>query len=207
MLVLSGHGAGAMEGFLMDEERPLSLIPSSFPITKLKKVFDDKKLKRKLGRRKINILGFDACLMSMAEICYELRDIEILDLAIGSEGFSLNAGWPQDRIVRKIKDEPGIEPLALAKYIVKEHASFYSDYHLGGLSTDLTAVRLGRTDNLKGEIDALARAMIRKFDEEPRDRIPSDEGSSEENQLYVAVSGCDHPGALGGTVLQRRAVR
>ena len=167
MVILAGHGAGVNQGFfLRDEERRLSEIPSSFPLTNLKgQVFNDPELVVALGNKKIDILGFDACMMSMVEVCYELFDCPVLNLAVGSEGFSLNAGWPYHRIVEELEDSY-LDPETLAEFIVKDHTEFYADYHLGGLSTDLSAVRLGRIPDLTRSIGELAQALIRKFDGE-----------------------------------------
>jgi hypothetical protein len=165
MLILAGHGGGISEGFfLRDEERPLSEIPSAFPLKDLKEqVFANEDVITALGNRKIDILGLDSCMMSMVEVCYEIRDCEKLQYVVASEGFSLDAGWPYERLVSRIKDDNNIEPLALAKAIVQEHAAFYADYHLGGLSTDLSVVKLEGIADLAKKIGDLAEALSKKF--------------------------------------------
>lgn len=182
MVILSGHGAGMREGFfLKDEERPLSSIPSFFPINMLRKVFGSADLKRALGRRKIDLLGFDACLMSMVEVCYELRALGTLDLVVSSEGFTLNSGWPMDRVMRKIKSDPDIAPDALAKAVVDDYVAYYRDYTLGGVSIDLSVMKLGRVDNLISKLDVLASRMKYAFENEapPGRLIPKAKGRSE----------------------------
>jgi hypothetical protein len=176
MLIVSGHGSGVSEGFfLRDEERPLSEIPSSFPITDLKtEVFGNVEVLRELGDKRIDILGFDACMMSMIEVCDEIHDSGKLNLVIGSEGFSLNAGWPYDKIVNLIKGKSDIDPVSLAKLIAREHSIFYSDYHLGGLSTDLSVIELCRIPDLKARINELGDALIHRFEIEGANGIPDD---------------------------------
>jgi hypothetical protein len=173
MVVLAGRGAGTREGFfLKDDERPLSSIPNAFPIPMLKRVFNSRRLKDALGDKKINILGFDACLMSMVEICYELREIDTLKWAIASEGFTINSGWPFDRIIQHIKEEKlksppiDIAPRALARYVVGEYIKYYFDYHLGGTSIDQAVIDLSRIEYLKTTIDDLANTLIREFEQE-----------------------------------------
>jgi hypothetical protein len=170
MVVLGGHGAGVTEGFfLKDEERPLSSIPNSFPIPLLKEVFHSRRLEEVLDGRKINILGFDACMMSMVEMCYELRSTDTLHLALAAESFTLNSGWPLERVIETIKNKPNITPECLAEYVVKHYMDYYQDYFLGGVSVDQAVIDLDRIGYLKREIDGLAQAMIRKFkDEAPR---------------------------------------
>jgi hypothetical protein len=188
MVVLDGHGGGINEGFfLRDEERRLSEIPSSFPLMDLKDaVFDDDELIRELGPdRKIDILGFDSCLMSMVEVCYEIHDCDKLEYVVASEGFSLNAGWPYEKIVKRIKDKY-LEPLDLATSIVIEHAKFYEDYHLGGLSTDLSVLKLKQIPNLRDRIGELADALIEKFENELKqsDRPDETETLPEKNRKF-----------------------
>ena len=169
MVILSGHGGGMREGFLLkDDERPLSSIPSYFPIQMLRQVFGSRELKALLGHRKIDILGFDACLMSMVEVSYELRGAGTLDLVISSEGFTLNSGWPMDRIMKKIKCDPDISPEYLAKAVVTDYVNYYRDYTLGGISIDLSVIKLDRVEYLKSKIDELAYRMIDAFKHEAR---------------------------------------
>lgn len=191
MVVLAGHGAGIREGFfLQDDERLLSSIPNAFPIPMLKAVFKSRRLKHALGDKKINILGFDACLMSMVEICYELRGIDTLQLAVASEGFTINSGWPFDRIIEKIKKEklkdPPVDilPRALADYVVREYINYYFDYHLGGTSIDQAVIDLSRIERLKSAIDDLADTLIREFKHEAHLYHSKDETKQETFDEY-----------------------
>jgi hypothetical protein len=171
MVVLTGHGAGIFEGFfLQDETTPLSTLPSSFPIKRLNDVFGHKDLKKilKSKNRKIDILGFDACMMSMLEVCFQIRESEILDLVVGSEGFTLNSGWPYREILTRLTADPRISPLRFAHTIADEYVRFYQEYFLGGLSVDISVMKLSDVDELKSEVDALAGALIKTFGKAPR---------------------------------------
>jgi hypothetical protein len=184
MVVLAGHGAGTREGFfLQDDERLLSSIPNAFPIPMLKEVFKSRRLKDALGDKTINILGFDACAMSMVEICYELRETDTLDLVVASEGFTINSGWPFDRIIEKTKEERrhnrDFPPNSLANYIVGEYINYYFDYHLGGTSIDQAVIDLSRIEYLKGTIDDLANTLIFEFEREAHEYHSKDEAKQE----------------------------
>lgn len=65
------------------------------------------RIKRKL-RRKIDILGMDACLMSMAEVAYQLRDVA--DYSVASEESEPGDGWPYDRILKALAAKPTMTP-------------------------------------------------------------------------------------------------
>jgi hypothetical protein len=170
MVILSGHGSGTdQDFFLRDENRPLSLIPSSLGVPDLGEVFAkgkdvDKALEEAKGGKNINIIGFDACLMSMAEICYQLRE-SVADMMIGSEGFSPNAGWPLHRILRIFKNKPDIDPKQLARIISKRYTRFYVNYELGGLSVDISVLRIERIKELEKRIEELVAVLKRKLDE------------------------------------------
>ena len=43
------------------------------------------------------ILGMDSCLMSMAEVYYQL--VGNVDYLVGAEGFEPSGGWPYQRIL------------------------------------------------------------------------------------------------------------
>jgi hypothetical protein len=170
MVILSGHGSGTEQDFfLRDENGPLSLIPSSLNIPDLEQVFTkggdvDKALEEAKRGGKINILGFDACLMSMAEICYQLR-ASVVDLMIGSEGFSPSAGWPLHSILKVLNNKPNIEPEPLARRIVNRYTRFYLNYELGGLSVDISVLKIDRIENLTKKVKKLVEVLTRKLNE------------------------------------------
>lgn len=170
MVILSGHGSGTdQDFFLRDENRPLSLIPSSLGIPDLEQVFAkggdvDDALREARGGKKINILGFDACLMSMAEICYQLRN-SVVDMIIGSEGFSPNAGWPLQHLLRIFKRNPDIKPGPLANRIAKRYTRFYVNYELGGLSVDISVLKVNRIGYLTQKVEELVGVLKRELRE------------------------------------------
>ncbi|MGH9844406.1 MAG: clostripain-related cysteine peptidase, partial [Blastocatellia bacterium] len=144
----------------------------SLTLNELKQSFQE--LKRELRRgQKIDILGLDACLMSMAEVCYELKDF--VEILIGSEGYSPASGWPYqeilDRLAQEPKDGSGDIQDRVAIGIVEEYVNFYADYWLGGLSVDQSALKLAKADELKSAIDALANTLREKLEVAPVDQI------------------------------------
>jgi hypothetical protein len=78
---------------------------------------------KKILKRKIDILGMDACMMSMAEAVYQLRDS--VSLTVGSEEVEPGDGWPYDRILAKLTKKPTMVPDELATTIVNEYLASY----------------------------------------------------------------------------------
>lgn len=178
MVVLSGHGSGADEDFLLKDDSARD----SLTIRELKDVFTavKQKLSDEQPGRVIDILGLDSCLMSMAEVYYELANIEkpnsdepgasepdttglgnAVDFVVGAEGFELSAGWPYERVLSALARNPGMNAETYAKKIVETYILYYSDYALSGQSVDLAAcdLRDGRCRELKRSVAGLASAL------------------------------------------------
>lgn len=167
MLVLSGHGSGAIGDFLTDDI-PQQLrtdhdLPCSLSIPHLGMVLDQ------FGRR-IDILGMDSCLMSMAEVCAEVHDS--VSYLVGAEGMGLNLGWPYRKILPIFYSDSGIPGVeAKAKEIVQRYIRYYSDYQAEGVSADHAALNLSSWPKLEPLIDVLAQKMM---DALSRSKIVSD---------------------------------
>jgi Clostripain family len=107
--------------------------------------------------RKIDILGMDACLMSMAEVGYQIRDS--VDVTVGSEEVEPGDGWPYDMILKELTARPEMTPKELASLIVEKYLASY------GADSDVTqsACDLSKCDELAGAMDRLAKALIPGF--------------------------------------------
>jgi len=107
--------------------------------------------------RKIDILGMDACLMSMAEVGYQIRDS--VDVTVGSEEVEPGDGWPYDTILEDLTANPEMTPQQLAIMIVEKYLASY------GADSDVTqsACDLSRCDALAAAMDGLAKVLIPGF--------------------------------------------
>jgi len=95
-------------------------------------------IRRMLGR-KIDILGFDACLMSMVEVAYQIRDA--VALTCGSEEEEAGDGWPYDTILKALAARPSMAPRDLADLVVKNYlASYKPNEGVTFSATDLSAI-------------------------------------------------------------------
>lgn len=72
---------------------------------------------------KVDIVGFDACLMGMAEVIYEIKDYTTYIIA--SEETEPGDGYTYDVFLSKLQSNPTMGPLDLAKAVVDAYISHY----------------------------------------------------------------------------------
>jgi len=77
-----------------------------------------------LGRR-LDLVGFDACLMAQTAVMYEIKDYA--DIGVGSGLVEPGPGWPYDRILRPLADNPQMSGRDLGKIIVDEYVESYTN--------------------------------------------------------------------------------
>ncbi|MDQ6622351.1 MAG: clostripain-related cysteine peptidase [Verrucomicrobiota bacterium] len=78
--------------------------------------------KKTIGRN-LDVLGLDACLMSMAEVGYENR--VATDFTVGSEQTEPGDGWPYNTILGDLAKKPAMTGRDLASNIVKRYLASY----------------------------------------------------------------------------------
>jgi hypothetical protein len=87
----------------------------------MKKVFASVSKKAK---RKFDLIGMDACLMSMVETGLQVQTSG--QFFCGSQEIEPGDGWPYDRILKLLAAKPGMDGKALAATIVKEYIRSYA---------------------------------------------------------------------------------
>ncbi len=114
---------------------------------------------KRLLRHKIDLLGMDACLMSMAEVMYQVRDA--VQIAVGSEETEPTEGWPYDTVLRALAARPGMDPEELGRLIVDRYVASY------GAEDGVTqsAVDLSRSGALADAVGGLGGALSAALDE------------------------------------------
>ncbi len=90
----------------------------------LKQAFQDAE---KITSKKVNLIGMDACLMSMIEVAYQLRGNA--DYMVASQEIQPTSGWPYQEILQNLTANPEITPEGLAKLIVQEYGKAYERYY------------------------------------------------------------------------------
>ena len=111
LVVVWNHGAGfrtARRDIAFDD------YGTSLDMTELQRAL------RRAGlgpRNKLAILGFDACLMSMLEIVYQLRNET--EFIVGSQQTEPGDGWPYDQVLRVMNSGPSADQMA--RQIVRQY--------------------------------------------------------------------------------------
>jgi len=154
-VIISDHGAG-WEGAVEDDTHIKFMSLNEIKQALAKAV--------EIGGKKIDILGWDACLMAMAEVGYELRDFA--KYMVASEQLEGADGWPYGRIfgktladVLKVAQQMmlinvDVEPRDLATMIVKAAANFTHSIKT------LSAVDLEKANLVAEKTNALAQAIM-----------------------------------------------
>ncbi len=165
-LILSGHSEAFMDTtLLMDESSGHNM--SLWKLRYALKHIRDKVL----DREKIDILGFDSCIMSMLEVGYELKDYA--KTIVASEGSIPNSGWGYASLLKQILEDPtqnkGAEDTEqyvkdLAETFVKAFTYHYKSLAIGGRSVDISAWDLNEIEPLAVSLNELAIEFNRHLD-------------------------------------------
>lgn len=109
-------------------------------------------------KKKLDIIGFDACLMSMIEIAELIKNYA--HFMVASQEVELGAGWRYD-LVLNILNNRKTEPEELAKHITEAYQKAYSQ-----ITNDytLSALKLADTTSLTAEINEFAKTLNGCFD-------------------------------------------
>jgi len=126
---------------------------------------DNKELKNVLASactaigKKIDILGMDACLMTMVEVAWQLRDsVEIL---VGSEIEEPNDGWPYAEILSFLTAKPKSKTHIVAKEVVKQYIASYRDQ---GETVTQSAINTATTEAIIRALIPLAAELLADLD-------------------------------------------
>lgn len=170
ILIMSDHGAG-WTGALQD------LSHKDFASTpEIKKGIQD--AEEKTGQ-KLNVIGFDACLMASTEVAHELAPLA--DYLVVSQNTEGGDGWPYSKIFTEKKHffsspktiSGDITPDGLASKIVKESKKAFS------IST-LSSIDLSKMPGVTEATDNFAEVLMNS----PADKEAVKKAASETKQWY-----------------------
>ena len=105
--------------------------------------------------QKIDIFGMDACLMSMAEVVYQVKDFAMF--MVGSEETEPLDGWPYDEVLNHLTANPDIKPEDLSISIVKKYVESYKK---GREAVTQSACNLNVSEKFADAMEILSKALV-----------------------------------------------
>lgn len=124
-------------------------------------------LLKELKGEKLDLIGFDACLMAMVETGYAMRGVA--STLVGSEELEPGAGWQYDDWLETLTNDPTMDERALGKALVASYRKRYGtkiDKREVNQKTTLSLTDLTSMDSLAEAISTLSDSLISKFDAE-----------------------------------------
>jgi hypothetical protein len=118
-------------------------------------------LRSALGGIKLDVLGFDACLMGTIETAYAFRDVA--NVMVGSEELEPGDGWNYENWLSKLVEKPENDGKALGMLLVESYERHYSNLDT---ETTLAALDLTQIEVLASNVTATAHALKSVLDTE-----------------------------------------
>ncbi|MCM2268048.1 MAG: clostripain-related cysteine peptidase [Elusimicrobiales bacterium] len=114
------------------------------------------------GGARVDLLAFDACLMQMAEVAYELKDSRVEYIA-GSEEIEPGDGYPYDKWLAPLAANPGMGSRQLGVLVAREYLKAYPNgFQRSGMTYSL--LETARVPELAVKMNALALAAVNAND-------------------------------------------
>ena len=151
MLIINDHGNG-WRGCVQDEGADTFMT--------LPTVREGLEAAQAATGKKLDVIGFDACLMGMAEVAHELRDCA--DFMVGSQETEGAAGWPYSNILTSEMLGHLDEKLAARLPMAPRDVAVAAVQRAAGLPDDLptmAAYDLSKEGALKSAVDVLAQKI------------------------------------------------
>jgi hypothetical protein len=114
--------------------------------------------------QKLDILGFDSCVMGMLEVGYQFRNAT--KTMIASEGSVPSAGWTYAKILGSLaRDFTPLDENEVAERFVAQFIKSQDSFTVGGVSVDMAAWDMGKLDEFNVEFEKLSNVLIESFDD------------------------------------------
>ena len=108
--------------------------------------------------QKLELLGFDACLMANFEVLHSLQDLT--RIVVASEESSPGDGWNYASLVRTITKNPRVDGMAISKSMGEAFFSYFAKADQSSLSTaTFSAIDMTRFDAISNRVDRLGEAL------------------------------------------------
>jgi len=100
----------------------------------------------------LDIVGYDACLMGMIEVAYQIKDLA--DVMVASEEIVPLDGYDYTAFLAALTADPGMSAEDLAGFMVTAYGDFYEDY------VTLSAIDLSHIRNIGTQLDSLTTEIV-----------------------------------------------
>ncbi|MFX1258404.1 MAG: clostripain-related cysteine peptidase [Promethearchaeota archaeon] len=151
-LILWDHGHGwfgaCIEDHILLPNQWKDMLNMSELLTALSTSYDDTGIK-------LDLIGFDACYMGMAEVDYQIQNYA--DIRVGSEQYIPEGGWPYNFILSDLKETPTMNATNLGNTIVTKYIDFVLDPHK---KKTMSAIDLTKENTLSLAIETFSNRLI-----------------------------------------------
>ena len=145
-LVLWDHGGGWVYGVCSDDTSS----GDSLLLPEIRQAISS--AESATGKR-IGLVGFDACLMGMTEVAYELSSLT--DIVVFSEETEPGQGWAYDKVLYALTSSPAMSAPQLGGVIVREYSQYYGS---SGKET-LSSVSTSAIAQVASSLDAFSTEL------------------------------------------------
>jgi len=108
------------------------------------------------GVPKLDLIGFDACLMANIEVAYELSTTA--KYMVASEETEPGDGWPYNGILGALATTPTMGPLELGKNIVDKYKEFYES--AGDYKNTMCVIDLSKVNQLCAKVNVISDVLL-----------------------------------------------
>ena len=116
-----------------------------------------------IGR--VDLLGFDACLMASIEVAYTMKLSGKVGVMVASEDSIPWDGWPYDVILEDLVETPSWTEHELAADIVERYVTSYAKVPVAKVYVTLSAIDCSYVDILVDDMAALTEELLTRFDD------------------------------------------
>ena len=117
--------------------------------------------------RKLAIMGFDACVMAMAEVWCEMNGAA--DIGIASQAGLPYLSWPYDEFLQRLLQQPAAQPVEVAEMLTQAFLQFYGKHPTEYVTLSVCDLKLIR--KFEEALAPLARALAASTDPQARQNI------------------------------------
>ncbi|MDD2998324.1 MAG: clostripain-related cysteine peptidase [Candidatus Riflebacteria bacterium] len=109
----------------------------------------------------LDILGFDACLMQMAEVSWTAAPYVLYQ--IGSPDREPERGWPYDLIAGELTTRHDIDAKSLAAFISSAYSKSYSSGSQGNTAVVLSVIDLSKSEDFRDDLNNFCNVARRNI--------------------------------------------